>query len=438
MTSLLRVSLESMAQRSHEELDVGDNLEADALMVENELQTVQRADERLEEARSVMDSYREQIEATLDSGKEPTPELAETARRLVEAEANLVEGESPVSLESHADPRQQLQLALEFLKSDYMNRHAQAWVLNWKNQADVVANLFTTTNYQLGKYEARVTAAEKEYNEKRHDWSQPKQRGSLVGLWQHFSTGAGESINVLDDMSFDSDVSKYLLMTYPSKVIDAMKQLAQVVKSAKFGTAADAAAFAKKVGSLTFVPMQFEAKYLGDHPLFGAVGLERETGRTPAAVEIDGTEFKELATRATPMEIVQKTRFGHAWKAGTYNYGDNFAASAIEFTNAQIGEIFKGAREYLDHVRGFIKLKPQYEQAQKALAEALVAADATLAQIEDRGVRKLTEQVLNQTKRMAKTTLQNFARPATKEVARSIKTCRYANYLGLRMIYNAK
>ena len=438
MTSLLRVSLESVAQRSHEELDVGDNLEADALMAENELQSVQRTDERLEEARSVMDSYREQIEATLDSGKEPTAELAETARRLVEAEANLVEGESPVSLESHAVPRQQLQLALEFLKSDYMNRHAQAWVLNWKNQADIVANLFTTTNYQLKKYEARVNAAQAEYNEKRHDWKQPKQRGSLVSLWDHFTTGAGQSINVLDDMSFDSDVSKYLLMTYPAKVIDSMKQLAQAVKSAKFGSAADAAAFAKKVGSLAFAPMQFESKYLGDHPLFGMMGLERKAGRTPDAVEIDGAEFKELATRATPMEIVQKTRFDHIWKQATYNYGDNIASAPVEFTNAEIGDLFKGAKEYLEHVRGFIKLKPQYEQAQKALAEALVAADATLAQIEDRRVRKLTEQVLNQAKRMAKTTLQNFARPATREVARSIKTCRYANYLGLRMIYNAK
>jgi len=438
MASLLRVSLENMAQRSNEELDVGDNLEADALMVENELQSVQRADERLEEVRGVMDSYREQIEATLDSGKEPTPELAETARRLVEAEANLVGGESPVSLESHADPRQQLQLALEFLKSDYANRYAQAWVVNWKSMADSVANLFTTTNHQLSKYEARVTAAEAEYNEKRHDWTQPKQRGSLVSLWQHFTTGAGESINVLDDMSFDSDVSKYLLMTYPGKVIDAMKQLAQAVKAAKFGSADDAAAFAKKVGSLAFAPMQFEAKYLGDHPLFGAVGLERVSGRTPAAVEIDGTEYKELATRATPMEIVQKTRFSHTWKLATHNGSNNLSASAIEFTNAQIGELFKGAKEYLEHVRGFVKLKPQYEQAQKALAEALVAAEATLGQIEDRAVRKTTEQVLGQVKRMAKTTLQNFARPATREVARSIKTCRYANYLGLRMIYNAK
>jgi hypothetical protein len=412
-----------------------DSVDTDALLADNE--TDANFDD-LETTSAVMESlsmYASNIEYLIAT-ESCTTATADLITFGVQQQLNRLGEQGPkISLESGTDIVQQHQVALEGIR-DIWKRLAQTFVLSIKHNFMIFFDALRSNTGLVSNYDKKITAAEAEYKTDKGDWKDNNHKGSLVELWYHFANDKGQAKNVMSAVSDDMELSKYILEVYPSELISLLGKLTSAARSSKATTLKDAAAFAKRVEALQHPADVFRKNYVTEgKPYLSVTGLEMTQGTARNVITIGDKALTKLAELATPRAVVESWSAKHnAVKVAAHMA----VPGTIELTTAEIGTMLNYARAYLTNIKAFLgltdKMRAAIDDYSKAMSDLASTGSNELAADEINQIQQLLKQV----DQYGNNITYCFKKPAQQEIARSLKGSKYARYLGLRMISNAK
>lgn len=360
-----------------------------------------------------------------------------------------------ISLESITDVVEQHRVALEGIREGW-KRWAQSYVLNVKHSYMIFFDALRSKNGLIVSGEKKLVEAENEYRTDKANYTENSHEGSLVELWYHFSNDKGQTIDVIPAISKDLELSKYVLKTYPTELLSLLGKLTNIVHSGKAASLKDVASLAKRIESLSHPADVFRRALVGNgHPFLSVTGLEMNQGTQRNTITIGKDSFVKLAALATPRVVNESWNGKHvAKKVGSVvgrtlaglHLGTSIVAQAanaaapesITLTTAEIGELFTSAREYLDNVKGYIAMADSFSPAIDAFGKAMERLVATVGEELQPDEVNQIQVLIKQVEQYASNIILCLKKPATQEVARSLKGSKYCRYLGLRMLSNAK
>lgn len=341
------------------------------------------------------------------------------------------------SLESFdgSDIVAQHKLALESFQ-DALNTYNQTEILRAKKAYNGTVDLFKSTAGQLKKYKTKLEAAKKEYESKKGEMTQANYNVNLSELWQHFSTAAGPTEDIIAAIRKDLGLSEYILTKYPTLVIDTMKKLVALTTSAAM--AKDPAAiktFLKSVEGLHSGVELFDKSFIvKGHPYLSVTGVEVKVGSSRAELIVDGQAFTKLAALATASVVAETSSVKHAIKKALVNE----MWTDLKYKSGEIATVIDFGQDYIKNVEKYLTHGAEIDKLGVEFTANLIRMGASAKSMEADGkVKGQIKKAISQVDQIYSNLLHCFKQPAGDEVARSIKGAKYCQYLALRLIYNA-
>lgn len=442
--SAVRTALEELAPEADAELLADGNMELEVVQAAQNLENHFDGVTTTNTSNDKMYQYGVATEQLIESGRCNDDTLRLLAIGM-ESHISMRQGFTPrIATEAFTDVNQAHAVALEGLRDIFLHDF-QAAVVSFKHRKDFFADLFRSTNGKLDKYDGILSEAKSEYGAKHNNWKDSHHQAFMIELWYHFSTDKGEAgQRIMEIMQKDLAMSKYVLETYPTELLDLMKKLTGIVKSGKLTTIKTAVDLGKAVEKLEHPAEVFKKGLLGGKPYFGVTGLELKKMSSRTAVTLSDTTFQELAKLASPMKVYEDWSGMHTAKKIATNalpYGHLVAAVTAkrwEMTTAEIGKVIDNGFEYLNHVRRFAGYESRVINAGSDFISAMEKLIDTLDnKMSDREMAPI-KQMVKQIEEVGTNILNCLQSPAAQEIARSLKTARYCGYLGKRMIWNAQ
>lgn len=348
-----------------------------------------------------------------------------------------------VSLESaDGDITRQHELALEGVKDFLRNTaldYAQWWVVSQKKNNDAWGQLFSRNTTLVSKYAGRLERGLAEYENKKGEWQDAKHHASLAGVREFFMNHRGSVHDFVKALGEDSTFSAFVLGEYTKKVLDLLTSLAAIVKSGSVADEKSALALAKKVEALPHPALElFPDKYVDKAKwLLGKIGTEVKHGSERSVVTIGGVRLERLAKLAAPAQVVESKSFWHEWIDNGNDAGSALAgmmSTSIPYVTEDIALVFKAGLAYTKACEAYVKYKDELSKAQAAMGEAI----DHLAGTGQDGAVKDVAHMLRQLQQYAENIVRCYSSPGKSEYVRAIRAARYTDYIGKRMIFNAK
>lgn len=372
----------------------------------------------------------------------------------------------------------------------------QEFVLGFKHHKDLIGDFLRTTSEITAKYEKKTLENTRHWTEVKKDID----LGADVsvganGLFYFFAKGTGNPTvgkllgagKLLDALKEDVKVSKYILTQYPKAVMQEMKALASILRSANFKHSGDIIKMAAQVEKLKTPVELFDSKYHSQE-LLGATQLHAQAAR-PRKMP-PSTTYKAMPRMA---EMAGAKHVGFkGQKSMNYMRGVGAAASTVgatalnvaapglgnvlytthklatslpmaavtshketayTFKASEIGVVLDIAEAYTDNVRACVgyereivrvmdELDAAIERANNSsddVVEELIKLEKTDREAADKGWNEYQEacHVFEQIMAFANALRRAIQKPVHGEAARSLRAAKYCNYLALRAIYNA-
>jgi hypothetical protein len=386
-------------------------------------------------------------------------------------------------------------IALESFKN-FLNNVVQEFVLGFKHHKDLIGEFLRTTSEITAKYEKKTL-------ENSRHWVDVKKEVDLGadvsvganGLLYFFAKGTQDptvgkllgSGKLLEALKEDVKVSKYILTQYPKAVMQEMKSLASILRSANFKRSGDIIKMASQVEKLKTPVELFDSKYHSQE-LLGAAQLHAQAPRTrklppattykamPRMAEMAGAKhvgykgsnnMKFLRASGAVSSAAGATALNVAAPGiGTMMYGVHKLSTALPtaaltstkemaftFKVKEIETVLDIAEAYLDNVRACVgyereivrvmdELDAAIERANNSsddVVEELIKLEKTDRDGANKGWNEFQEacHVFEQIMAFANALRRAIQKPVHGEAARSLRAAKYCNYLALRAMYNA-
>lgn len=343
-------------------------------------------------------------------------------------------GSTSLAMEASADIVEQHQIALEGI-GDFFNNIFQNIVVSNKKHRDVQLDLFKSLREEATKYESRGEKAVREFQQKKGGFNQVTHTGYLGNVWEFFSNQDGQVHEIGRGVKADLVVSKYVLETYPKQVLASLDKLAQVINSAKVDTADGIKKLGQDIANLQHPSDLFKKEYLNGYPHLGVVGYKIKTGHTFGEVEVLGLRLPKLTQLARSRRVELITSLWHFLKQG---FKSPVGGISFEYSTDEIGTVCQASIEYADLVRKYSNLDAVYKTSTDGLETAIKNLVVKASRLEDKELSGALGEVMGVISRLQFDFQKCFRNPGNAEARRAITGARYCNYLGLRMIYNAK
>jgi hypothetical protein len=422
-------------------VDDVDDLEADLLHADEELQAQTRDIETQAVVLEHLDNYAIILENLIE-----TDQCTELSGQLLEEGINnelarVDESMTLPALESGTTPAQRHQMALEFLR-DWFHRVATGWVVSRKQKNDFWSDLIKSVEVRVGKYRTRLEKGQSEYNHKKDGWQDAVHTGNLVEMWYHFATEHGDAKRLVPEIMKDVKMSSYVLIEYPTKLSALYNKAHSTLAGHKLTDQASGLALGKAVEALPHPASMFDRSLLGGKPFLSVTGLEMDVGSKRKAVTVDGVTFMKLSELASPKKVIESGSWSHTVKK-VATYVSDFAAGTksgpnmtIKFTTEDVGNVISAGFQYLEHVDAYLKLAKQFTNDAGKFDKIFEGYEKSVAEQMQSG-REIAA-MLRQIQQYLENIEDCFMSPASKEMARSVKGARYCDYMSLRMIYQAR
>jgi hypothetical protein len=394
-----------------------------------------------------------------------------------------------VSLEAQAT------IALESFKN-FLNNVVQEFVLGFKHHKDLIGDFLRTTSQVTAKYEKKTLENKRHWQDVKSTIAGGDVSVGANGLLYFFAKGKedptvgkllGKGV-LVPAIREDLAHSKYILTQYPKTVLQEMRSLSAILRTASFKKPEDMRRMAAQVEKLKTPVELFDSKRHGAE-LLGATQLVARQGKPK---EMMATSEHKPMTRLAAMAGAK--HMGHVDSNGMNFVRGNHAAGSVAgalalnavvpgigpvvygvkhlattlpvaaitstaetaytFNTKEIPVIFELAESYLDNVRACIGYEREIVRAMDELEAAIEKADESgdhlvdeLTALEkkdhtaaEKGWHEFTAacHVFEHVVAYAHTLRRAIQKPVHGEIARALRASKYCNYLGLRAIQNAE
>lgn len=352
-----------------------------------------------------------------------------------------------IDLQSSDSNYQAHQLTLE-AAIDWVNKIFQQTVVHTKHTWNATMDFFHGLDSRISKYEQKLEAASSEFKAKSNGLQKTGNRVSLNELWYFFKTGDGQATDLMGDLMFDTNASKYVLVEYTGKVISEMEKLASIISRAKFSDDKQVLSFVKQIEGLKTPSELFDKKYLTGKPLFNVTGFKVTKSKRSKAITIDGKVCSRFAEMASLDPVTQDGSLAHTGlKAGYFlsngvpvlntvsNITELVVANEFIYSVNQIGQVIDFGKRYIDGITKYADLASKFATVSNKLIKSLENESMMMSNYTDEN--SVIKPVISQMLKIVNSYEMAFSQPAKSEVARSLRGAKYCHYLALRMIYNA-
>lgn len=338
-----------------------------------------------------------------------------------------------------AKARHEQMLGQLILEGAALNTIAQSYVVNWKRGFRAYADLFRSNAGLVNKYKAKLIAAQKEFDAKKAKFGSGVHQVSLIKLIDVYATAGGRVKDIMAALTADFAMSRYVLVDYPTKVLQVLAKINSIVSSGNMSTPEAAA---KVIASIEAIPHPadlFDKKFIEGKSYLNQAHLDFDVSKTREPIEINGKRFDKLANLATKKKVVEAGAWGARFANGLGNKGtlvDEAQGKGVAgLTTDQIGKLIKFGMEYLHLVEQNLELVKKSQSLMESIGSNLNKLEDTMHGQTD----KVIDRAFNQISDFASNTMfANFMNPARNEIKRAIKIASANQMMALRVIYNAE
>lgn len=330
-------------------------------------------------------------------------------------------------------------LAMEGL-NEALNRLHQQFVIGFKQRANIIGDLFRSTNSSLNKYRSRMEEVKGLYNSRKGDLNTGVHTGSLVSLWQLFMTNGKQRPDVVNALKTDCNYSKYILNEYIHDVSAEMTKFTGIVSNASGKTDEAVGKALSRTKDITHPCELFDSKLLSSYPLLGNRGYQIKHGSKPAPVMLGDAVLSNLAKLAASDRITTYISASHVAKrvganaTGMYGAIAELGLSAdIKFTTQDIGTVIEYGFKYLDNIDTYTHEATRFFKEHERNVDA-ISKMVEHSELSSSEFARAVSQSFSALKQFSEAAVS----PGKAEMKRSMACVKYCAYIAKRMIWDAK